>query len=75
MSPFSIPPIVMAGVVCYVGLYHLLIYLRRRQYRENLTFALLCFVVCLYDVCSASLTQALGNLIDNAQVYPRRASS
>ena len=56
MSIFSIPPMVMAGIALYAGVYHLMIYLRRRLHRENLTFALMCFVVGFYDVFSASLS-------------------
>jgi len=58
MSIFSIPPMVMAGIALYAGVYHLIIYLRRRLHRENLTFALMCFVVGFYDVFSASLYNA-----------------
>ncbi len=45
MSVSSLPAIIMASVSFYVGLYHLLIYIRRRQPREDLTFALLCLVI------------------------------
>ena len=55
MSTLSIPSIVIASITFYVGLYHLIVYLRRRQYRENLTFALMCFVVGLYDISCAGL--------------------
>jgi signal transduction histidine kinase/DNA-binding response OmpR family regulator len=55
MSPISIPVIVMAGITFYLGLYHLLIYSRRRDHRENLTFALTCLAMGLYDVFSAGL--------------------
>ena len=55
MSPASVPPIVLAGITFYVGVYHLLVYTRRRQGRENLTFALTCLAVCLYDLFSAGL--------------------
>ncbi|CAG0928902.1 two-component system, NarL family, sensor histidine kinase EvgS [Thermoflexales bacterium] len=50
MNPSSIPVVIMAGISFYVGLYHLLIYGRRRQHREDLTFALLCLATSLYDV-------------------------
>jgi PAS domain S-box-containing protein len=58
MSAPSVPVVVMASISFYVGLYHLLIYLRRGQYREDLTFALLCLAVGLYDVFCAGLYSA-----------------
>ncbi len=50
MNAQSIPVVAMASISLYVGFYHLLIYFRRRQHREDLTFALLCLATCLYDV-------------------------
>lgn len=50
MNTLSIPVVIMASISFYVGLYHLLIYGRRRQHREDLTFALLCLATSLYDV-------------------------
>jgi PAS domain S-box-containing protein len=58
MSALSIPTVVMASVVFYVGLYHFLIYFRRRQHREDLTFALLCLATGFYDVFCAGLYNA-----------------
>lgn len=58
MSALSIPTVVMAGISFYVGLYHLLIYLRRRQHREDLTFALMCLATSLYEICCAGLYSA-----------------
>jgi PAS domain S-box-containing protein len=58
MSALSIPAVVMASVVFYVGLYHFLIYFRRRQHREDLTFALLCLATGFYDVFCAGLYSA-----------------
>jgi PAS domain S-box-containing protein len=58
MSTLSIPAIVMASVSFYVGLYHLLIYFRRKQHREDLTFALVCLAAGLYDVFCAGLYSA-----------------
>ena len=58
MSIVSIAVIVMAGITFYVGLYHLLVYVRRTENRVNLTFALTCLAVGLYDVASAGLYQA-----------------
>ena len=62
MSPTSIPAVVMAAIVSYVGAYHLLISWRRFQHRqgsrENLLFALVCFSVAAYDVFCAGLYSA-----------------
>jgi two-component system cell cycle sensor histidine kinase/response regulator CckA len=58
MSAPSMPIVVMASISFYVGLYHLLIYLRRRQHREDLIFALLCLATGLYDVCCVGLYDA-----------------
>jgi PAS domain S-box-containing protein len=55
MNAQSIPVVAMAGISLYVGLYHLLIYSRRRQHREDLTFALLCLATCLYNVFCVGL--------------------
>jgi PAS domain S-box-containing protein len=60
LSYGSVPPMVMAGITVYVGLYHLLIYSRRRRHRENLTFALTCFAVALYDLFCVGLYGALS---------------
>jgi PAS domain S-box-containing protein len=58
MNALSIPVVAMAGISFYVGLYHLLIYFRRRQHREDLTFALLCLATALYDVFCIGLYNA-----------------
>ncbi len=50
MNALSLPTIAMAAVSLYVGSYHLLIYVRRRQHREDLSFALLCIANTLYDI-------------------------
>ena len=58
MRTLSIPAIVMASISFYVGLYHLLIYFRRRQHREDLTFALTGLATGFYDVFCAGLYSA-----------------
>ncbi len=62
----SIPVIAMASISFYVGIYHLLIYLRRRQFREHLTFSLLCFTVVLYDAACVGLYNA-NSVMEGAQ--------
>ena len=58
MTVLSVPALVMAGIAFYVGLYHLLIYFRRRSHREHATFALLCFTMVLYVMVSVGLYNA-----------------
>jgi PAS domain S-box-containing protein len=58
MNTLSIPVGMMTSISAYVGLYHLLIFLRRRQHRENLTFAILCFATSLYDIFCIGLYHA-----------------
>ncbi len=58
MSTLSIPAVVMASITFYVGAYHLLVYLGRREHREDLTFALLCLAVGLYAALCAGLYNA-----------------
>jgi len=55
MNALSIPPIVMATLMFYVGFYHFLIYRHQRDRRENLTFAFSCFSVGIYSICCAGL--------------------
>ena len=50
MSKLSIAPTVMAGITLFVGIYWLFIYYRRRASREDLTFALTCLAVGVYDL-------------------------
>jgi PAS domain S-box-containing protein len=45
----------MAGISFYVGLYHLLIYIRRPQQRTDFTFAILCFSIASYDIFCVGL--------------------
>ncbi len=58
MTAHSIPVIVMATVAFYVGTYHLFLFLRRRQSRQDLTFALTCLGVGVYDVLCVGLYNA-----------------
>ncbi|MDY0018447.1 MAG: PAS domain-containing protein [Anaerolineae bacterium] len=58
MVGFSVPVAVIGGITAYVGLYHLLLYLRRKTYREGLAFALLCFAMVAYDCLAVGLYNA-----------------
>jgi PAS domain S-box-containing protein len=66
MNAQSIPAVVIASISFYVGLYHLLIYFRRKQHREDLTFALLCLSTGCYDVFCAGLYNATS-VVEGAQ--------
>src|SRR5512138_3848312 len=66
MNTLSIPVVAMASISLYVGLYHLLIYFRRRQNHEDLTFALLCFDIVFYDAFCVGLYNATS-VIEGAQ--------
>ena len=66
MNAISIPLIVIASISFYVGCYHLLIYFRRMEHREDLTFALMCFANGFYDVLCAGLYNA-NSVVEGAQ--------
>jgi hypothetical protein len=58
MNTLSIPVVAMSSMSLYVGLYHLLIYFKRRRNPEDLTFALLCFSIVFYDAFCVGLYNA-----------------
>jgi signal transduction histidine kinase/CheY-like chemotaxis protein len=58
MSKLSIAPTVMASITFFVGVYWLFIYFRRRASREDLTFALTCLALGIYDIYCAGLYSA-----------------
>lgn len=58
MTVLSLPVSIIAGITFYVGIHHLVIFFQRRQLRENLSFAILCFAIGLYDVFCAGLYNA-----------------
>ncbi len=66
MSAQSIPAVVIASITFYVGLYHLLIYLRRKRHREDLTFALMCLATGCYAVFCSGLYNAVS-VVEGAQ--------
>lgn len=56
MNIYSVTPLLMASITFYVGTYHLYLYFRRRNlHPEDLSFALLCFTMVLYDILCAGL--------------------
>ncbi len=58
MNLISIPVLMMAAVCVYVGVHYLLFSLRRRDEPENLSFALTCFSIALYDIFCVGLYNA-----------------
>jgi len=53
MNILTIAPAFMAGTALLAAIYHLLIYSRLKLLRFNLTFALLCISVAIYDFFTA----------------------
>jgi PAS domain S-box-containing protein len=58
VNPVSIPLIALAGISFYAGVYHLVIYLRRKHGRENLSFSLFCISITFYQVTCIGLYNA-----------------
>lgn len=58
MNFVSIPTIAMASLAISVGFYHLFIYLRLKQGKEHLAFALTCIAVGFYNLLCAGLYNA-----------------
>jgi hypothetical protein len=54
-TPLALPCFVLAGVNCAVGIFYLLLFLRRREPREHLPFSMLCFGLAAYDCFCAGL--------------------
>jgi len=54
----SLPAIAMAAITLFVGAYHLLVWLRARRGRVDLTFAASCLFVGIYDIACAGLYSA-----------------
>ena len=72
MNVISIPVVAMAGITLYAGVNQFLIFLHRRQRREDLTFALTCLTAGIYDIFCAYLYSATslaeGVIYQRAQV-------
>jgi len=58
MNVISMPIVGVASISFYVGLYHLFIFVRRRQLPEHLTFALMFFINVFYDIFCIGLYQS-----------------
>ena len=66
MRILSIPILIIASSSFCVGIYHLLIYFRQRQYRKDLSFALLCLTTGVYDSFCIGLINS-GSVTEGAQ--------
>lgn len=70
MNALSIPVIMMAGISIYVGFYHLSVFYRRkRKHRVDLTFALTCLSMGLYQIICIGMYNATS--ISEGVVYQR----
>lgn len=54
----AVPPLILAGITLYVGLYHLAISSRHEHRHTHVSFALLCLSMGAYDFLSAALYNA-----------------
>ena len=53
MTLVSVLPAAMAAIAIFAGSWHLLVYVRGLRQRKHLYFALACFAIGIYDICSA----------------------
>jgi len=58
VHPLALPCIAMSAINVYLGVYHLILALRRPKAREHLPFALLCLSVASYELFCAGLYSA-----------------
>ncbi|MCJ7526454.1 MAG: GGDEF domain-containing protein [Candidatus Aminicenantes bacterium] len=58
MNVHSIPVLLMFGISLYAGIFHLLFFLNKKENRENLYFALICFAIAFYDAMCFGLYNA-----------------
>ncbi len=62
ISPVSIPAILMTGVLACICMHNVLAYLRLRERREHLAFAVTCLFAALYAAATAGLYSAEKSL-------------
>ena len=58
MTALSVPAVVLATIAFYAGIYHALLYARRRAHRRDLSFALTCLTIGVYDLLCVGLYHA-----------------
>ncbi len=55
MNTLAIAPLIMAAICLYSGFYHVGMFVRQRDDRASMAFAIACFAVSLYDIFSFGL--------------------
>jgi GGDEF domain-containing protein len=58
VSAHSLPVLLLFGISLYAGIFHLLFFINKKENRENLYFALICFSIAFYDVMCFGLYNA-----------------
>jgi len=58
VNAYSIPVFLLFGVSLYAGMFHLLFFVNKKENRENLYFALICFSIAFYDAMCIGLYNA-----------------
>ena len=58
MSLQSVPAVILASVVIFIGTHNLNVFFRRPKYNEHLTFFFTCLTIGFYDICCALLYSA-----------------
>lgn len=56
----SQPVMLMCAIAFYVGIYHLIFFIIRKENIQNLYFAFICFSIALYDVACIGLYNSLS---------------
>ncbi|MFN2145167.1 MAG: HD domain-containing phosphohydrolase [Anaerolineales bacterium] len=69
MKSIAVPVVVLAGISFYAGFYHLLVFVRAKEDRKHLTFALTCIAVGFYDVFAAGVYNS--NSVEQAAPWQR----
>src|SRR5512147_2784561 len=63
MNALAVASLVLGGINCCAGALYLLLYLRRREIKEHLPFALMCLCVAAYDAFCARLYNS-GSVVE-----------
>ncbi len=69
MKSIAVPVVVLAGISFYAGFYHLLVFVRAKEDRTHLSFAITCIAVGLYDVFAALVYNS--NSVEQAAPWQR----
>lgn len=69
MNFFSVAVLCIASITFSVGVYHLMLHFRLHERKVDLAFAVMCFVLAIYDVASAGLYSVSS--VANGMVWQR----